>query len=46
MVFPSGISIRVENCGKERKKNCSFFVVNLRTKFTCVLSIVWLSTWI
>ena len=37
--FRSGISIRVENYGIERKQNCSFFVVKLLTKFSCVLTI-------
>jgi hypothetical protein len=31
--FRSGISIRVEICGKEWNQNCSFFVVKLLTKF-------------
>jgi hypothetical protein len=34
--FRSGISIGVENYGIERKQNCSFFVVKLLTKFSCV----------
>jgi toxin ParE1/3/4 len=38
--FRSGISIRVEICGKEWNQNCSFFVVKLLTKFSCVLAIV------
>ena len=38
--FRSGISIGVENYGIERKQNCSFFVVKLLTKFSCVLAIV------
>src|ERR1700730_1471287 len=42
--FPSGISIRVEICGKEWNQNCSFFVVKLFTKFSCVLAIVCLFT--
>jgi hypothetical protein len=37
--FPSGISIRVANCGKEWNQNCSFFVVKLPAKFSCVLAI-------
>jgi len=37
--FRSGISIRVENYGIERKQNCSFFVVKLLTKFSSVLTI-------
>ena len=43
MVFPCGISVRVAICGKEWNQNCSFFVVNLPTKFPCVLIIVCLS---
>jgi hypothetical protein len=42
--FRSGISIRVEICGKEWNQNCSFFVVKLLTKFSCVLAIVCLFT--
>ena len=38
--FPWGVSIRVEICGSERKQKCSFFVVKLLTKFSCVLAIV------
>jgi hypothetical protein len=34
--FRSGISIGVEICGKELNQNCSFFVVNLITKSSCV----------
>ena len=34
--FRLGISIRVEICGKEWNQNCSFFVVKLLTKFSCV----------
>jgi hypothetical protein len=32
-VFPWGISIRVASGGNERNQKCSFFVVNLLTKF-------------
>ena len=38
--FRSGISIRVAICGKEWNQNCSFFVVKLLTKFSCVLAVV------
>ena len=38
-MFPSGISIGVAICGKEWNQNCSFFVVKLFTKFSCVLTI-------
>jgi hypothetical protein len=38
--FPSGISIAVPICGKEWNQNCSFFVVNLLTKLSCVLIVV------
>ena len=40
MVFPQGIAIRVEICGREWNQKCSFFVVKLLTKFSCVLAIV------
>jgi hypothetical protein len=42
--FRSGISIRVEIYGKELNQNCSFFVVKLLTKSSCVLAIVCLFT--
>ena len=35
--FRSGISIGVEICGTEWNQNCSFFVIKLLTKFSCVL---------
>ena len=42
--FHCGISIRVENCGIERKQNCSQFVVSLHTKIPgCALIVVCLS---
>ena len=38
--FRSEISTRVEICGKEGNQNCSFFVVKLLTKFSCVLTML------
>ena len=38
--FRSGISIKVAICGREWNQNCSFFVVELLTKFSFVLTML------